>query len=162
MTEQDTNAAAQQGQGGQFALQSVYVKDASYEAPNTPAIFREEWTPKMDFDVDVSAAQLDASHFEVVLHLTVTVSVGDKTAFLVEVKQAGIFLISGIPAEQMHGVLHAHCPNVLYPFAREAVASLVSKGGFPQLLLAPFNFEAMYIDRLRQQQEAAREAAPAQ
>ena len=131
-----------------FEIQKVYVKDVSFETPNSPKIFTEKWNPKTDVHIQTDNNKLDEKIFEVVTTITVTASQDDNTAFLVEVKQAGIFLIENFPEEQHKQLLGSYCPNILFPFARETVAELVTKGGFPQLLLNPVNFDALYQQHL--------------
>ena len=136
-----------------FVIQRIYVKDASFEAPHAPQIFKDEWKPEVNVDLQTKTNDLEESIHEVVLHLTVTVKMGEKTAFLVEVQQAGIFTIKGFPKEQTHQALGAMCPTILYPYARETISDLVTRGGFPQLLLAPVNFDALYLQHQKQKQE---------
>lgn len=140
---------------GHLGIQKVYLKDLSYEAPNTPQIFTEEWRPKVDIQLANSATSLGGDIYEVVLAVTVTVKFEEKAAYLVEVQQAGIFNVSGFPEQFLGGVLATACPNILFPFAREAVADIVAKAGFPQLLLAPVNFEALYAQDIQRQRQAA-------
>lgn len=142
MTDENPQAAA--GAGPHFGIVRIYLKDVSFETPNSPAIFTQEFRPEVNLQLNTSASQLEDGLFEVVLHLTVTSKQGDKTGFLVEIQQAGIFEIKGFDDAQKGHMLGAYCPDTLYPFAREAVSDLVTKGGFPQLLLAPINFEAVY------------------
>ncbi|KNC13550.1 preprotein translocase subunit SecB [Pantoea sp. RIT-PI-b] len=137
----------------QFQIQRVYTKDVSYEAPNAPQVFQKEWEPEVKLDLDTASSQLADGVFEVVLRVTVTATVGEETAFLCEVQQAGIFTISGIDGTQMAHCLGAYCPNILFPYARECVTSLVSRGTFPQLNLAPVNFDALFMNYLQQQGE---------
>ncbi|WP_343554845.1 protein-export chaperone SecB [Pantoea sp.] len=137
----------------QFQIQRVYTKDVSYEAPNAPQVFQKEWEPEVKLDLDTASSQLADGVFEVVLRVTVTATVGEDTAFLCEVQQAGIFTISGIEGTQMAHCLGAYCPNILFPYARECVTSLVSRGTFPQLNLAPVNFDALFMNYLQQQGE---------
>jgi preprotein translocase subunit SecB len=137
----------------QFQIQRVYTKDVSYEAPNAPQVFQKEWEPEVKLDLDTASSQLADGVFEVVLRVTVTATVGEETAFLCEVQQAGIFTISGIEGTQMAHCLGAYCPNILFPYARECVTSLVSRGTFPQLNLAPVNFDALFMNYLQQQGE---------
>lgn len=144
----------QQQQPGQFALQRIYVKDLSFEAPNAPKVFLAAWQPEVNVDLSTQANRLeDGKNFEVVLSLTVTVKNDNATAFLVEVKQAGIFLIDGVPETQLAQLLGAYCPNLLFPYARETVSDVVTRGSFPQLLLAPVNFDAVFAEAQRQRQE---------
>ena len=137
-----------------FVIQSVYLKDLSYETPNTPHIFREQWKPEMKVNLDSKADALEEGVYNVVLQVTVTVKSGETTAFLAEVHQAGVFTISGMEGEQLEHTLAAYCPNILFPYAREVVTSLVARGGFPQLVLAPVNFDALYAHRKQQQAKA--------
>lgn len=136
--------------GAQFSIQRVYIKDLSFEAPNTPQMFTEQWAPHIDLHLQSKAVQLDETVHEIVLTVTVTAKLGDKTAYLVEVQQAGIFTLQGFAPADLARTLGSFCPNILFPFAREAVAELVSKGGFPQLLLTPVNFDAIYAHMQKQ------------
>jgi preprotein translocase subunit SecB len=147
----DENKAQQEGPI--FTIQRIYVKDVSFETPHAPEIFREEWKPEVNVDLQTKTNRLEDAIYEVVLHLTVTVKMGDKTAFLVEVHQAGIFTIKGFPQEQLGHALGSMCPNILYPYARETISDIVIRGGFPQLLLAPVNFDALYMQHLEQQKQ---------
>ena len=145
----------------QFVIQKIYLKDASFESPNSPQAFTEgEWKPHINVQLNSSNQQIAEDVFEVVLDITVTAKHDEKTAFLVEVKQAGIFTISGFPQENMGGMIGAFCPETLFPFAREVVSEMITKGGFPQMLLAPVNFNALYAQQMQQQQstESADEA----
>lgn len=135
----------------QFAIQKLYVKDVSFESPNAPHIFTEKWEPKVDFQLNSSAHPLQEHLYEVGLTVTITVKLEEKTAYLIEVCQAGIFALVGFGEEELGPMLGIFCLNVLYPYAREAVSDLVVKGGFPPLLLAPVNFDALYAQHLQQQ-----------
>lgn len=148
---EEQNQQAQQ----QFAIQKIYLKDVSFESPNSPAVFQGEWQPEVNVQLNTEGKAVSEGVHEVVLAVTVTAKQGENTAFLVEVKQAGVFQIAGFAKEQMAGMLAAYCPEVLFPFAREAIADLVAKGGFPQLLLAPVNFNALYMQHQQQQQQQA-------
>lgn len=145
-------------QAPQFNIQRVYTKDVSFETPNSPAVFQKEWSPEVKLDLDTRSAKLADDVYEVVLSLTVTAQNGGETAFLCEVQQAGIFSISGLTEPQLAHSLGAYCPNILFPYAREAVGSLVGRGTFPQLNLAPVNFDALFAQYVQQRQAAA--AAP--
>lgn len=138
----------------QFAIQRLFLKDTSFEAPNSPEIFRQEWKPKLNLDLDNKTTKLDDKNWEVVLTLTVTATVDDKTAFLCEVKQGGIFLVDGFSEEQLKPMLGAYCPTVLFPYAREAVDALVTKGSFPAVMLAPINFDAMFRQAQAQSEQS--------
>lgn len=128
----------------QFAIQRLYLKDSSFETPNSPEIFRKEWKPKLNLDLDNKTTKLDDKNWEVVLTVTLTAIIDEQTAFLCEVKQAGIFLFDGFSEEQMQPMLGSFCPNTLFPYAREAIDTLVVKGSFPAVMLAPINFDAMF------------------
>ena len=128
----------------EFHIQRVYIKDVSFEAPNTPAIFQKEWQPEVKLDMDTKTVALAEGIYEVCLTLTVTCNLGEEVAFLCEVKQAGIFTAANLDAPQLAHCLGSYCPNILFPYARETVAGLVSKGSFPQLNLAPVNFDALF------------------
>lgn len=146
----DNNNPAEQN-GPQFAIQRIYTKDISFETPNSPAIFTEKWEPQVNVDLNSSGTKLGDDIFEVVLSLTVTARLGEKTAYLAEVQQAGVFSLNGFGEQELGGMLHSFCPNILFPYAREVISDLVSKGSFPQLLLAPINFDALYAQHLQQQ-----------
>lgn len=157
----DENTAqnvAQQAITGQLAIQKIYVKDVSFEAPNSPAVFTGELNPTADVHFANRTTALDAENHEVVLTVTVKVRQEERTIYLVEVQQAGIFTVRGFPAEHLGAILATACPNTLFPFAREAICDLVTKGGFPQLLLAPVNFEILYAQEV--QRRMASENAP--
>lgn len=163
----DEQAAAQeQAPQQQFTLQRIYTKDVSFESPSTPNIFRQAWQPQVNIDLNTRSSRVDEEgNHEVVLTLTITAKVGEETAFLVEVQQAGIFFVVGIEGEPLRQVLATVAPNILFPYAREAIDALVVKGGFPPLVLAPVNFDALYRQAVAQaaaqQQGAAAGAEPA-
>jgi len=139
----------------QFGIQRLYVKDLSWEAPSTPTVFSKEWKPELNLDIGTKSDDVGDDNFEVVLMLTATVKSNDEVAFIAEIKQGGIFSIKGIEGEQLEHTLGAYCPSLLYPYAREAITSLVTRGGFPQLILAPINFEALYQQQLKARAEKA-------
>ncbi|MBF7728547.1 protein-export chaperone SecB [Pseudomonas sp. N040] len=153
MTEQATNSAAED-QAPQFSLQRIYVRDLSFEAPKSPEIFRQEWRPSVELDINTRHRVLEGDFQEVVLKLSVTVKNGEETAFIAEVQQAGIFLIKGLDASAMSHTVGAFCPNILFPYAREALDNLVTRGSFPALMLAPVNFDALYAQELQRMQSA--------
>lgn len=138
-------------QQAQFALQRVYLKDVSFEAPNSPQVFTKEWKPEVKLDLNTNAQKLDDTHYEVSIKVTITATNSEETAFLVEVVQAGLFVLSNIPEEQVRPMLGALCPNILFPYLRENIDSLVVKGGFPALVLAHINFDALYQQRIAQE-----------
>lgn len=154
MTEEASNSAAQEEQGPQFSLQRIYVCDLSFEAPKSPEIFRKEWRPSVELDINTRSRVLEDDFHEVVLKLSVTVQNADETAFVAEVQQAGVFLIKGLDANGMAHTLGAFCPNLLFPYAREALDNLVTRGSFPALMLAPVNFDALYAQELQRMQAA--------
>ncbi len=141
----------QAAEGGRFVIQKVYVKDVSFETPHSPQIFMEKWEPEVSLQINNSAAVLGEGVHEITLAITVTAKLGDKVAYLVEVQQAGIFNATGFNANDVSAILGSYCPNILFPFAREVISDVVTKGGFPQLLLAPVNFDALYAQHMQQQ-----------
>ena len=144
----------------QFAIQRIYIKDVSFETPHSPHIFTEQWEPKIEFNLSSNAQPLQEHLFEVVLTVTVTVKLGEKTAYLIEASQAGIFTIVGMSDQEMGPMLGSFCPNILFPYIREAISELVAKGGFPPMLLAPVNFDALYAQHLQQMRN--HQTAPAE
>ena len=128
--------------------QKVYIKDISFETPNSPEIFTREWKPNLNLDIGQKITELPDSHFEVVLSLTATMKVDDVTAYLAEVQQAGIFYLQGFDNDGLRNVINVFCPRLLYPYASFVISDLVTRGGFPQLVLAPVNFELIYKNRL--------------
>lgn len=147
----DTQPAA--GQEQQFALQRIYMKDCSFEAPLGAKAFTKQWQPQVQVDLNTNAERIEGDNFEVVLTITITAKLGEETAFLIEIHQAGVFHVKGLDGEQLRRVLMIMCPNILFPYAREAIDSLASRGSFPPLALQPVNFEAVYLQS--QQQQAA-------
>lgn len=135
----------------QFEIQKIYLKDVSFEAPNTPAAFTQEWQPELNVQLNSNAKSIGDKQYEVVLSVTVTAENKGKNAFLVEIQQAGVFGMEGFEQDQLNGMLGSFCPDILFPYAREAISDLVTRGGFPQLLLAPVNFDALYQEHLKQQ-----------
>jgi preprotein translocase subunit SecB len=160
----NSGAAPGQNQGPEFAIQKIYIKDLSFESPGSPAVFLKDWKGETNIQLNTKARQLNDQEgvFEVELGLTVTTSNQGETAYLVEVKQAGVFVARGFPDDQRGHLLGAYCPNLLFPFVREVVADMVLKGGFPQLLLQPINFDALYAQHQQEQQGAlAGQSGPA-
>jgi len=131
----------------QLEIQRIYVKDLSLESPVSPKIFREEWRPELAIDLNIKSNQLEENVHEVVLEVTVTAKMGEKSAFLAEVRQAGIFFIVGFDKNQLDQILNAYCPTVLFPYAREAVSDITTKASFPPLNLAPVNFDVLYLQQ---------------
>lgn len=143
-----------------FAVHNIYLKDVSFEAPNSPVVFAAEWKPKLNFDIEVERVKLEDNLFEVTISLTVQVLVDQEqnkqlhnsVAFLVEVKQAGIFSLEGITADaQIEQILSTAAPTILFPYTRQVVSNLVTQGSFPQLIIPPMNFEALYQKHLAEQ-----------
>ncbi|MDX1561740.1 MAG: protein-export chaperone SecB [Gammaproteobacteria bacterium] len=170
---QDPQMANPQAQGDrQLLLQKIYIKDLSFESPKAPEIFTSNVQAQTQLNVGSSNKQIDPDHVEVSLTLTVTSKAGEDTVFLIEIVQAGIFTIKGYNQDERAMLLGSFCPGTLYPFAREAVAEAAQKGGFPQLLLQPINFDAVYAQAMQErqaqaaaaqgQQPAAVESPPAQ
>jgi preprotein translocase subunit SecB len=160
----DAAAAEPAAQGPQFSIQRIYTKDISFETPNSPAIFKKEWKPEVQLDLDTRSTVIEDGLFEVVLAVTVTAKLGEETAFLCEVQQAGIFQIGEMPEQNKAHMLGAFCPNTLFPYARETISNLVNRGTFPSLNLAPVNFDAIfaqYMQKRAQQAQDAQESAPA-
>ena len=145
----------------QLALERIYTKDISFEVPGAQ-VFTKEWQPELNINLSSSAEKIDPTHFEVALKVVVQANNGGDTAFIVDVTQAGIFLVDGVEEERLPYILGAYCPNILFPYAREVIASLVSKGSFPELHLSPINFDALYARRLQEEQAKAQaEGVPA-
>jgi preprotein translocase subunit SecB len=137
-----------------FGIEKLYVKDLSVEVPNAPEIFLEREQPQVEIQLNTGGRVVGEAVYEVVLTVTVTAKIGEKTVFLVEVGQAGIFRIQNVPEEQIEPLIAVACPNILFPYAREAVSDAVSRAGFQPIVLQPVNFEGMYMQRLQQQQDA--------
>lgn len=135
----------------QLALERIYVKDMSLEVPGAD-VFTNEWNPELEINLSTNAEALDEAHYQVVLTVTVTANNANSTAFVAEVHQAGIFMIQNIPDEQLGGILGAYCPNILFPYAREVISDIITRGSFPQLLLAPVNFDQAYAQGQQQAQ----------
>lgn len=135
-----------------FSIEKIYVKDLSLEVPNAPQVFMSNDAPQLEVQLSQDVHALDGALYEVTLKVTVTAKAGDKTVFLVEVAQAGIFQIRNVPQPEIDPILGMVCPNVLFPYARETVSDTVNRAGFPSVLLAPVNFEALYQQRIAEQQ----------
>lgn len=137
-----------------FDIQRLYTKDISFEAPNSPEVFRSEWKPEVKLDINTKSNKLEDNTFEVVLTVTATTTMDKKSVFLAEVHQAGVFSVAGFEEAQMGQMLGSFCPNILFPYAREAISDLVNRGGFPPLYLAPINFDALYAQHLEANKES--------
>ncbi|MFO1381058.1 MAG: protein-export chaperone SecB [Chitinivorax sp.] len=130
-----------------FNIEKIYVKDLSLEIPHAPAIFLEREQPQIDMQLHNEATKIDEGYFEASITITVTAKLGDKTMFLAEATQAGIFQIRNVPAEDMDPVLGIGCPNILFPYVRETISDMVNRSGFPPVILSPINFEALYAQK---------------
>ena len=151
MSEQDTlngNGAAPTGPS--FTVEKLYVKDVSFEAPGTPQVFNESGQPQLQMNLNQSVQRLSDTAFEVVLGVTLTCTIGEKTAYLAEVQQAGVFGLVGFDETTLEIMLGTHCPNALYPYARQVISDLIQAGGFPPFFMQPINFEGLYAENLRQ------------
>jgi preprotein translocase subunit SecB len=146
----DPNQATQP----QFSIEKVYVKDLSLEIPNAPQIFLEREAPQVDIQLHHNTVGVEDGVFETTLTVTVTAKVGEKTMFLAEASQAGIFVVRNVPATDMDAVLGIACPNILFPYVREVISDIVVRGGFPPVMLSPVNFEALYQAQRQQPQQA--------
>ena len=140
----------------QFTIQRIYLKDASFESPRSPQIFAGgEMQPQVNVQLNTGNQLVAEGVYEVVLSVTLTAKIEESTAFLVEVKQAGLFNMVGFTEESLGGMLGAYCPEMLFPYAREAISELITKGGFPQLLITPVNFNALYAEQMQQPESAS-------
>jgi len=152
MTDETLNGAAAPAEatGPSFTVEKLYVKDVSFEVPGAPMVFNEAAQPQLQMNLNQSVQRLNDQAYEVVLGITLTCNADDKTLYLVEVKQAGVFGLTGFDAQTLDAMLGTQCPNVLYPYARQLVSDLIQAGGFPPFLLQPINFDALYAEGLRQ------------
>ncbi|HBD19075.1 MAG: protein-export chaperone SecB [Arenimonas sp.] len=157
MAEQNNGAAAEQQ--AQFTIQKIYVKDVSFEVPNSPQIFNEPGQPQLELNLNQKVARVADGLFEVVLAVTVTCKLAEKTVYLAEVHQAGLFGLGGFDDRTLDMMLGTYCPNVLFPYVRQTVGELVANGGFPPFYLQPINFEALYAEGLRRRAEQAQGGA---
>ncbi|WP_177419610.1 protein-export chaperone SecB [endosymbiont of Lamellibrachia barhami] len=148
--------AKQEQPNRELSIQRIYLKDVSFETPNSPSVFQKEWKPETNVNMITEVNTLSENIYEVVLNVTVTTKVGEQTAYLAEVQQAGIFSISGFSDQEMGAVVGSYCPNLLFPYVREAISDMVTKGSFPQMVLQPVNFDALYAQH---QQELAKKMA---
>ena len=157
MTDQTTPVAGADdaAQAAQFTIEKLYLKDVSFEAPNAPQVFNEQGQPQLSMNLNQKVGRLSDGAFEVVLGVTLTCTLNDKTVYLAEVAQAGIFGLAGFDDRTLDMMLGTFCTNVLFPYVREAVSDLINKGGFPPFYLQPINFEALYAEGLRRRVEGA-------
>ena len=159
MAKNPTTPPPAQDNQPSFNIERIYTKDLSFESPSSPKIFQEEWQPEIDLQLKTSTSQLSDNIHEVVLSVTVTAKAKEKTLFVTEVQQGGIFSFRNIPADQMHPILGSVCPSMIYPYLREVVSDLVIRGGFPQLVLAPINFDALYAQHVANDKKSSGETA---
>ena len=153
MAEKDNGATEKR-----ISITKIYLKDFSFESPQAPQIFKSgEWSPKTDLNLRSSHTTVDTDHHEVVLTITVEAKEEDKSVFLIELHQAGLFEIAGYDSEEFGAIIGSFCPNVLFPYARESISGIVQKGGFPEFVLQPINFDALYIQSRKQAAEAGTE-----
>jgi preprotein translocase subunit SecB len=143
----------------QFVIRSIYMKDLSFESPNTPLLFREEWKPEITLHFDIKPQQLSPDTHEIILVVRVTAKLKDKVAYIVEIQQAGIFSVQGFPEQELNPLFYVYCPSVLYPYARQGIADLVIKGGFPHLTLQHVQFDQVYAQKLQEQKAAQQKQA---
>lgn len=163
MADETANGAAavENASPTQFVLQKIYIKDASFEAPNTPQVFQEEGQPQLQLNLAQKVGTLAEGVYEVSLTVTLTCTLNGKSAYLAEVAQAGIFGVSGFDQRNLEAILATYCPNVLFPYARQAVGELIINGGFPPYYLQPINFEQLYAEQMRRRAQGdSGEAAP--
>jgi preprotein translocase subunit SecB len=139
-----------------LSITKIYLKDTSFESPQSPAIFRQgEWKPQTNLNLRSAHHPTEGDHHEIVLTITIEAKENDKTCFLIELQQAGLFEISGYEGAELEAIVGSFCPNILFPYARESIAALVQKGGFPEFVLQPINFDALYMQSKQQQMAAA-------
>ena len=162
MNEENQNIVSEDGSDKIARPQKIYLKDASFESPHSPEIFTQGWKPNLDVEIDSQTQQIADDTFDVVLKITGTVTVEGNTAFLIEVHQAGIFVLKGFEPDKLQRLQHVFCLTTLYPYASATLSDLVTKGGFPSLMLPPMNFAAIYDQRLQQTQSRRDEAATTQ
>ena len=143
----------QETQQPSFQIETIYVKDVSLEIPNAPRVFVEQVQPQLEVQIANAAQSFAENYFEVTVTATVTAKAGERTIFLAEVAQAGIFSVRNVPPADLDPLLGVGCPTILFPYLREAISDLVVRGGFPPVLLSPISFEALYMQRLQQQQQ---------
>jgi preprotein translocase subunit SecB len=151
MSDEIANGVAPaESNGPVFTIEKIYAKDVSFEVPGAPGVFNEASQPQLQMNLQQGVQRLNENAFEVSLGITLTCTVGEKTMYVAEVKQAGVFGLIGFDAATLDGMLGVHCPNVLYPYARQLISELIQAGGFPPFFLQPINFEALYAEGLRQ------------
>ncbi|MFN7097024.1 MAG: protein-export chaperone SecB [Gammaproteobacteria bacterium] len=161
-TKETTQTDATSSTQPNFVIQRIYIKDASIETPNTPHIFLDEWKPQMEIELQNRSQQIATDTHEVILRIMLTTKVKDKVAFMIEIQQAGIFSVHNATTEQLGPIIGSYCPSILFPYAREAIASFSMNAGFPPIHLAPVNFDAAYQQYQHNMQEDAANATDAE
>jgi preprotein translocase subunit SecB len=157
MAEQETKAPEKQ-----ISIQKIYIKDFSFESPHTPAVFtKKDWSPQTNLNLRSTHTSGPDNNHEVVLTITIEAKEEEETFFLVELQQAGLFHIAGYTDDEFKAVVGSYCPNILFPYARETVATIIAKGGFPEFLLQPINFDALYAQGMAQAAAQAQQQQPA-
>lgn len=162
MTEENTQAAAPTENSPAFAIQRIYLKDISFETPMGIEAFTKPFKPAIQQDMNIQVAPVSEGLFEVTLFLTITARLENRAVFLVEIKQAGLFTIAGVEPGQLSHLIHSTCPEILFPYAREAIDGIITRGGFPPLMLPPINFDAMFTQAViaAKEQAAAKSESP--
>lgn len=162
MSDENNNTQNTEAKAPAFAIQRIYLKDISFETPMGIEAFTKAFKPAIQQDMNIQVAPVSEGLFEVTLFLTITARIENRAVFLVEIKQAGLFAITGIEGAQMSQVIHSACPQILFPYAREAVDGIITRGGFPPLMLPPINFDAVFVQALKaaQEQTAAKAESP--
>lgn len=154
--QDNQSSDSQDSREAKFGIQRIYVKDLSVEVPNSPGIFLEAWEPNLQMHLSTSNQNLEKDHYEVVVSINIEAKLkNERTAFLVELKQGGIFSMVGFPEDRLSSMLNAYCPNVLFPYAREVISDAVVRAGFPYLYLSPVNFDTIYHEQQKQQKHAS-------
>ena len=158
-TNKNNTDTTHPSEGHEFFIHKVLVEDVSFEAPSAPQIFQKKWAPSAEIEVNTQIVPLDKTNYQVSIMVTITAKNDNEIAFLVQLKQGGIFGIKESHSDKLNYILNAYCPSILFPYARENISGLVSRGGFPQINIAPINFDALYANAL--QEQAQKEKAQA-
>jgi len=161
MTDETTTAGTE-AQQPQFSIQRIYVKDISFETPQGAAAFQKQWKPKVSQDLNTKSKKISDDLYEVALRVTITMADEDSTLYLIEVEQAGLFTIKGFAEQQLPQVINATCPSILFPYLRDTIDNVVTKGSFPALMLPPINFDALFANAVQQAAEEAKNAEGAE
>lgn len=161
MSDETTNGATEatnQATGPNFTVEKIYVKDVSFEVPGAPAIYSENITPELNLNLNQRVQRLAENAFEVVLGVTLTCKAGDKTAYVAEVQQAGVFGLAGFDPQTIDALLGTQCPSILFPYVRQLLSELIQAGGFPPFFLQPINFDGLYAETLRQRSQQGQQS----